>query len=148
MPGVVTGISQNGDIAALEKALRDAGFSLDPIQVIGPDDSEEPLTEVESAQRIDTELMIGGGQGTGVPGISGGHLEFGSPHSPAPVFRNESLWDRLGDFEIPDNEIDNYLEALAAGRTVIAYFAHHTIDKVPKVEELFRANGLAKVKTF
>ena len=147
MPGVVTGISQNGDIAGLEKALKDAGFSLEPIQIVGPDDSEEPLTEVERVQRIDTELMIGGGQGTGVPGLTGGHLEFGSGHSPAPIFRNEALWDRLGDFEIPDSELDNYLEALEAGRSIVAYF-EHTPDKVPKIEELFRANGLAKVKTF
>jgi len=144
---VVTGISQNGDIKALEKALKDAGFSLDPIQIIGPDDSDPNLSEVESRQRIDTELMIGGGQGTGVPGLSGGHLEFGSQHTPAPVFRNEDLSDRLGDFEIPDNELDNYLEALEAGRSIVAYFAH-TEDRVPTVEQLFRANGLAKVKTF
>ena len=54
--------------------------------------------------------------------------------------------DRLGDLEIPDDEVDNYVEALEAGRSVVAYFAKaETIDKV---SEIFHAVGLAKVKTF
>ena len=144
----VTGISQNGDLKALERALAEAGFALDPIQMIGPDDSDINLSDVHPAQRIDTEIMIGGGQGTGVPGVSGGHsfVEHAPPMEQT-YFRNEELWDRLGDFEIPDDEIENYLEALAAGRSVIAYFAH-TQENVPKIEGIFRANGLAKVKTF
>ena len=142
----VTGISQTTDIKGLEKALVDAGFPLDPIQLITPDDSDKNLTDVESQQRIDTRLMLGGGQGTGVPGISGGHSEFEiAPGST--YFRNEELWDRLDDFEIPDDEIENYLEALSAGRSVVAYFAGK-LDNVPKLETLFRSSGLSKVKTF
>jgi hypothetical protein len=144
----VTGISQNGDLKALEKALTDAGFSLESIQLISPNDSDLNLSDVEPMQRIDTDIMIGGGQGTGVPGISGGHsLVESHPHIQQTYFRNEALWDRLGDFEIPDDEIENYLEALAAGRSVVAYFAHKA-ENVPKIEGIFRANGLAKIKTF
>ncbi|MGH7716009.1 MAG: hypothetical protein ACREML_08440, partial [Vulcanimicrobiaceae bacterium] len=62
-------------------------------------------------------------------------------------FRNEELWDRLDDFEIPDDEIENYLEALSAGRSVVAYFAGKP-DNVPKLETLFRSSGLSKIKTF
>src|SRR5579864_4444443 len=99
MPLCVTGISQNGDLKGLEKALADAGFSLDPIQLISPDDSDLNLSDVEPAQRIDTDIMIGGGQGTGVPGITGGHSMVESqPHIQQTYFRNEALWDRLGDF--------------------------------------------------
>ena len=142
----VTGISQTTDIKGLEKALQDAGFPLDPIQLVSPDDSDKHLTDVESDQRIDTRLMLGGGQGTGVPGISGGRSDYDLPgHST--YFRNEELWDRLDDFEIPDDEIENYLEALAAGRSVVAYFAGKP-DNVPKIETLFRSSGLSKVKTF
>ncbi|MGH7660531.1 MAG: hypothetical protein ACRENA_06405 [Vulcanimicrobiaceae bacterium] len=57
------------------------------------------------------------------------------------------MWDRLGDFEIPDDEIENYLEALSAGRSVVAYFAHKQ-ENVSKIEAIFRQSGLAKVKTF
>jgi tRNA A58 N-methylase Trm61 len=61
-------------------------------------------------------------------------------------FRNESLSDRLGDLEIPDSEVENYVEALEAGRHIVAYFAKP--DTLSKVEELFRNSGLAKVKVF
>jgi len=132
---VVTGISQDGDIKALEVALKAAGLKLDPIQLISSDDS----TEGVARRQIGTGLITGGGQGTGVPGLTndGPGLVY---------FRNESLSDRLGDLEIPDSEMDNYVEALEAGRSIVAYFAHE--DTVAKVEEIFRAGGLAKVKTF
>ena len=142
----VTGISQTADIKGLEKALQDAGFPLDPIQLVSPDDSDKNLADIESHQRIDTRLMLGGEQGTGVPGISGGRSDYDLPHETA-FFRNEELWDRLDDFEIPDDEIENYLEALSAGRSVVAYFAGKP-DNVPKIETLFRSSGLSKVKTF
>ena len=147
MPLVVTGIAQNGDISGLEGALRDAGLPLDPIQVIGADESDANLADVDSAQRRDSEIMLGGGQGTGVPGISGGSRDYELPHSQNVYFRNEELWDRLGDLEIPDDEIENYLEALSAGRSVVAYFAGKP-DAVAKVEQIFRSSGLAKVKTY
>jgi len=132
---VVTGISQDGDIKSIEAALTAAGLKLDPIQLIAGDDS----TEGVARRQVGTGLITGGGQGTGVPGINtdGPGLTY---------FRNESLSDRLGDLEIPDSEVDNYVEALEAGRSVVAYFAHE--DTVAKVEEIFRAGGLAKVKTF
>jgi len=143
----VTGISPSGDLKALEKALTDAGFSLESIQLVSPDDSEPNLADIERGQRIDTDLMLGGGQGTGVPGISGGHSTLERQTRVVTYFRNEEMWDRLGDFEIPDDEIENYLEAISEGRSVVAYFAHKP-ENVPQIEQIFRANGIAKVKTF
>jgi len=131
---VVTGISQNGDIKALESALQASGCSLEPIQLISGDDSTMGVARRQIGPRIMT-----GDQGMGVPGInsSGSGLEY---------FRNESLSDRLGDLEIPDSEVDNYVDALEAGRSVVAYFAKP--ETLAKVEEIFRNAGLAKVKTF
>jgi len=43
---VVTGISQDGDTTALEAALVAAGLPLDPIQIIGPDDSTQGAASV------------------------------------------------------------------------------------------------------
>jgi hypothetical protein len=136
---VVTGISQNGDIKGLENALKAAGLSLEPLQLIGPDDS----TQGAARGVINPHYITGGtGQGTGVPGLDrptpGGY--------DTPYFRNESLSDRLDDLEIPDDEVENYLEALEAGRSVVAYFAKP--ETIAQVTELFRAGGLAKVKTF
>lgn len=139
---VVTGISQNGDITALEAALRAAGLPLDPVQLIGPDDSTQGEASVQGI--VDPGYMTGGGQGTGVPGIN--------TNVPTPggygtrFFRNEALSDRLGDLEIPDDEVENYVEALQSGRSVVAYFAKP--DNIAAVEQIFRASTLAKIKVF
>jgi len=139
---VVTGISQNGDTTALEAALKTAGLPLDPIQVIGPDDSTQGAAS--SLGLTNPGLNIGGGQGTGVPGITSAAPAMGGSTR---YFRNEALSDRLGDLEIPDDEMDNYIDALQAGRSVVAYFAKP--DTIGKVEEIFRSTGgLLKVKTF
>ena len=140
---VVTGISQNGDIAALEAALKGAGLPLDSIQLIGPDDSTQGSAS-RSGVLGQGGLMTGAGQGTGVPGItSGGPTAGGFGTS---FFRNETLSDRLGDLEIPDDQVQNYIDALQAGRSVVAYFAKP--DTLAAVEAAFRASGLARVKTF
>jgi len=146
MPLVVTGLSQNGDVTALHKALEEAGLPTDPLQVIGPDASSDETTS--SARVVGAELLTGdepnGGLltssgGTAVPGLS-------VAHQSTEYFRDESLADRLGDLEIPDSELDNYLEALERGRSVVVYFAHAgTIDRV---EELFRAANLGNVRRF
>ncbi len=140
---VVTGISQNGDITALEAALKEAGLPLDPIQLIGPDDSTQG-----SASRGGVlgqgGLMMGGGQGTGVPGITSGVPTTGG--SGVSFFRNETLSDRLGDLEIPDDQVDNYVGALEAGRSVVAYFAKP--ETLALAQAAFQAGGLAKVRVF
>lgn len=144
----VTGISQNHDIKALEKELQAAGFTLDAIQIVSPGDSDQNLVDVAGSVKIDANLDIGNHQGTGVPGITSHGSQLGvRGGGSSSYFRNEELWDRLGDFEIPDDEVDNYIEAIEAGRSVVAYFAGKS-ENVPKLEQLFRASGLAKVKTF
>ncbi len=139
---VVTGISQNGDVSALEAALKAAGLPLDPIQLIGPDDSTQGAAS--SMGLANPGLMTGGGQGTGVPGVTSGVPSAGGYGTR--YFRNESLSDRLGDLEIPDDEVENYVDALQAGRTVVAYFAKP--DTVASVEALFRTSDLVRIKIF
>ena len=139
---VVTGISQSGDTTALEAALKGAGLPLDPIQLIGPDDSTQGAAS--SMGLGNPGLMTGGGQGTGVPGVTSGVPTAGGYGTR--YFRNEALGDRLGDLEIPDDQVENYVDALQAGRSVVAYFAKP--ETVAQVETIFRSSGLAKVKTF
>ena len=141
MGRVVTGISQSGDIAPLEAALKAAGLALEPIQLIGPDDSTQGAAS--SMGLANSGLNLGGGQGTGVPGITNATPIGGSG---ARYFRNEALSDRLGDLEIPDDEVENYVEALSAGRSVVAYFAKP--ENIEQVQAIFRASGLVKIKTF
>ena len=139
---VVTGISQDGDITALEAALKAANLPLDPVQLIGPDDSTQGSASARGI--IGSGGIMGGGGGTGVPGITSGNPTAGG--SGTSFFRNETLSDRLGDLEIPDDQVDNYVDALGMGRSVVAYFAKP--DNLAQVEGIFRASGLARVKTF
>jgi hypothetical protein len=136
---VVTGISPTADLSALEAALRAADLPTDHIQLIEPGEGAAPL-----AHGTVVAPTVGGGieTGTGVPGLTSGNMSVTARE----YFRDETLGDRLGDLEIPDDEIDNYLEALAAGRSIVAYFAKD--DTIDRVEGAFRAAGIAKVKRF
>ena len=131
---VVTGLSQNGDTSVLRAALIAAGLPTDSLVVVGPDESTPSL----SRGLIGSELLTREG-GTNVPGLTGASRgrEF---------FRNESLPDRLGDFEIPDTEVGNYVEALHRGKSVVGYFAHG--DTIDLVEEVFRESDLLNVRRF
>jgi hypothetical protein len=147
VPYVVTGISQDGDTAALEQALKSAGLSLEVFEVLGPDDADTLAT----GGPIDTAIITGGGleTGTGVPGITGGMIP-GVTSSPRGVgigpADGDSVWDRLADLAIPDDEVENYAEALEAGRSIFAY--HGDAKNVTTVEGLFASAGLTKIKTF
>lgn len=146
MPFIVTGISQDGNTSALEAALKTAGLSLDAFDVLGPDDAGVSLSV---SGLIDTGLMTGSGleTGTGVPGLTGSGTP-GISSGPRIVSGSNSgsLWDRLSDMAIPDDEVENYAEALEAGRSIIAY--HGNANNAAKVEGLFRDGGLTKIKTF
>jgi hypothetical protein len=147
VPFVVTGISQDGNTAALEQALKSAGLSLEVLEVLGPDDDDTLAT----GGHIDTAIITGGGleTGTGVPGITGGMIP-GVTSTPRVAgigpADGDSLWSRLADLAIPDDEVENYAEALEAGRSIVAY--HSDAKTVTNVEVLFASAGLAKIKTF
>lgn len=146
MPYVVTGISQDGNTAALEQALKAAGLSLEALEVLGPDDTDEIVT----GSRTDTGIITGGGleTGTGVPGLTGSSpgITTSSRAGGVGLPAGDSLWDRLADLAIPDDEIENYAEALEAGRTIVGF--HGDSRNVSKVEGLFASAGLTKIKTF
>lgn len=148
MPFVVTGISQDGDTSALEKALTAAGLSLDAFEVLGPDDAGSLAGSLAGGGLVDTGILTGGGldTGTGVPGITGSGVPGVTSGPRLNDVDGSSVWDRLADFEIPDDEVENYAEALEAGRSIVAYFAN--AGNVAKVESAFTNAGLAKVKTF
>ena len=131
---VVTGISQTSDISVLHKALEAAGLPTAALQVIGPDDSTGSV-----ARGIAGAELISGSGGTGVPGLGGGHRVRA-------FFRNESASDRLGDLEIPDSEVDNYVEALERGKTIVGYFAHK--DTLDRAAQIFRDASLVNVRIF
>jgi hypothetical protein len=138
---VVTGISSQADLHPLESALTAAGLSLEPLSVVDSDDESLPFTQRSS---LATGSVGPIETGTGVPGLTDSRpvgLTGG-----AAAFGTDTLVARLGELEIPDDELENYLEAIAAGRRVVAYLANAAT--IEQVEGVFRAAGLAKVKRF
>jgi hypothetical protein len=131
---VVVAILRGENASAIETALTGAGLDLVPFQLIGPDESTRGPARTLSG----TNLLTGSGT-VGVPGINADARRI-------ELFRNESLPDRLGDLEIPDSELDNYLEALAAGNSIAAYFAKP--ETVERVVEIFKGAGLARVTRY
>ena len=132
---VVIGLSDTEDTSALLGALKAANLSPEPLQVVELEDSDESV-----AGGIAGAGILTGDPGTAVPGINpmGGGA--------TPFFRNEELFDRLGDFEIPDSETDNYIEALENGKVVMAYFAQP--EQADGVEQAFRSAGLINIRRY
>ena len=138
---MVTGIVPSGEID-VAAALRGAGLSLELLTVITAEDAS--LTDVpETIGRPRSDIMMGTtGTGTGVPGLTSGSRELGARAQPLPAY--ERLLGRLGHLAIPDDEIQNYVEALEAGRTVVGYAA--TSETAERVADVLRGAGVAKVK--
>jgi hypothetical protein len=131
---VVVAILRGEDSTAIEAALAGGGFEVAPLQVVRPD---------ESARGIDLTLdeprLLTSSGSVRVPGIN-------EERSEIELSEAAPLADRLSELDIPDGEIDGYLQALEAGNSIVAYFAKpSTIDRVV---DLFRSAGLARVTRY
>jgi len=134
---VVVGLAQSEDLSAVRSALSQAGLSPDDLESVGPDDAAQNLARGQSASGIITS-----DKGMTVPGISGvgGSGAF---------FYDENLVDRLGDLGIPEKEMDNYLEAIERGKTVVACFVKpDDADIAAKFTAAFTAANLANVRQY
>ncbi|HTU69743.1 MAG TPA: hypothetical protein VMF11_05430 [Candidatus Baltobacteraceae bacterium] len=140
MPAFVTGIAPTQDVGELEKLLGGiAGVDRSKFVVIT---SAEPSDEHDDSflqfAHVDDDALILDGGGTRVPDLethttSLGYL--GHPH----------VVHHVGTLPIPDDEADNYNDAIENGRTVVAY----PVDgNASGVETAFHGAGLAHVKTF
>ena len=88
--------------------------------------------------RGDTAIMTEAG-GVNVPGISADSRYVG-------YFAQPHIIDHLADWPIPEDQIQNYNEAIDAGRAVVTYKAEPS--EAPQVEKAFKDAGLKNVKTF
>jgi rhodanese-related sulfurtransferase len=136
---MVTGIvpSAGIDVAA---ALRSAGLPPEPLVLV----SGEDASLGDALPRPGSDILMGTtGTGTGVPGLTSSTPgALGAPRAPLPA--HERLRERLGELEIPDDEIENYLDALEAGRSVVGYAAAG--ETAERVAAALRAAGVANVK--
>jgi len=149
----VTGIAPTEDVSSLEKILGEMpGVDRAKLTIITKvDRSEEhddsflnfihasPHTSVEVLGTIEDATILTGGGGTGLPGINAalpwqGYLAH--PH----------VVQHVGNLPIPEDEADNYNDAIEDGRVVVAYPCDES--EVAPLEAAFRGAGVKRVKTF
>jgi len=141
VPAFVTGIAPTQDVSELERMLGGiAGFDRTKFVVVTKADrtDEHDDSFLEFAHAASQEHLILDGGGTTVPdmNIHGSELGYlGHPH----------VVQHVGNLPIPEDEADNYNDAIDNGRTVVAYPVE---GDVTASEAAFRAAGLAHVKAF
>ena len=151
----VTGIAPTQDISQLESMLSGIdGIDKSKLTVITKADrtyehdssflnffhATGPAIDGDAAgQMIDGTAIMTGGGGTGVPGIGSSAASMGGMAKAKAI-------QRVGNLPIPEDEADNYNDAIEDGRSVVAYECEG--GQASKVEEAFRNAGLRKVKSF
>lgn len=154
MAGLVIGIYPNSDAKALESALSSQQIDLSKVTVLANDGENtestsltfvDVITDEESNSLADdmtrrTGILPDSG-GTSVPGLGGPQtrLESFEPHV-------QSTRHHLGRYGVPEDEVDNFDEAIGDGRAVVLY-ANAGADE-SKIAAAFKAAGLQNVRSY
>lgn len=153
--GLVIGIFSDSDAKALEDALSAQQIDLSKVKVFAGDgdDSEsstldfiEVFSETESITGLSDDMTRGTGVladsgGTAVPGLTGPDARFKA------FFREEGVSKHyLDGFPVPDDEVENFDDAIADGRAVVLYPDAGADEQ--KVAAAFRAAGLQNVRSY
>lgn len=152
---LVTGIAQTSNPEHLEDALVNENVDADKIAVITKD---EPTDQHQES--VLTFMHVGGDHATTDVQhevIAGGEAiltNFGDPQVPnisadnryIGFFAEPHIIDHLAKYAIPSDEVQNYNDAIEAGRSVVVYKAEP--GEAPAVEQSFKEAGLKNVKTF
>lgn len=154
--GLVIGIYSDSDAKALEEAL--SAQQIDPskvkVFVFDGDDSEgsslsfiEVFTETETVIGLSDDMTRGTGVladsgGTTVPGVTGPktRLDAFSPKE------GGSTKHYLDGFPVPNDEVENFDDAIAEGRAVVLY--PDAGADAPKIAAAFKAAGLQNVRSY
>jgi len=137
----VTGIAPTQDVNELEKMLSSMP-SLDHSKFVvitkadRTDEHDDSFIQFVHAASQDHLLL--NDPGTSVPGIN--------PSAPLNDYLSHPhVIQHVGNLPIPDDEADNYNDAIENGRTVVAY----PVDgDAAAAQSLFHQVGLLHVKTF
>lgn len=152
---LVTGIAQSSNPGHLEDALCKENVDCDKLAVITKDQptdqhQESVLTfmhvgEQHATSDVQHEVIAGGESiltnfgDPQVPNISSDNRYIG-------FFAEPHIIDHLAQYAIPSDQVQNYNDAIEAGRSVVVYKA--APGEAPSVEQTFKDAGLANVKTF
>lgn len=154
---LIVGIFASTDAAALEKALSSVpGLDRNRLRVFMADSGAAPpqdaslqytLLRPDVEEELSPELTHGTGLltdfgGTDVPGITDSREKSLTDFEEEQQFPNY-----LGFLAIPDDEVDNFNEAIAEGRTVVAYSVESEAEAA-EAQRALRAAGLRNVEMF
>lgn len=115
--------------AAPSRAHADAPFDFVHVAVAQNDNS------LSDTMTHGVGIMSDGG-GTGVPGLSGTTTSYSS-------FSSVAADDYLSDLGVPDDEVDNYNDAITSGRCVVVYPIGDAT-----IADALRAAGVLHVRTY
>jgi hypothetical protein len=152
----VTGIAPSSDIAQLETVAKAiAGIDQEKLTILTKSDrtyehessflnfihTTQPYVDSDAVGSLmaNKDSLMTGGTGTSVPGIGGGHTALTSS-------TNDRSPQHVGSLPIPEDEADNYNDAIEDGRAVLAYACDPSQQAA--LEDAFRKAGVNKVKTF
>jgi hypothetical protein len=152
---LVTGIAQSSDPEHLENALPDPPVNPDKVAIITKDSPTDmhhesvltfmhvgqghPTTDVQHEVIAGGEAILTNFGDPQVPNISSDNRYIG-------FFAEPHIIDHLADYAIPQDQVQNYNDAIEAGRSVVLYKAEPA--EAPAVEQQFKDAGLKNVKTF
>ncbi|HEY6325674.1 MAG TPA: hypothetical protein VIW73_04035 [Candidatus Cybelea sp.] len=154
---LIVGIFPSTDAAALEKALSGApGLDRERLRVFmaeseaaAPEGSSLTYTllKPDVEEELSPELTHGTGLltdfgGTDVPGITDSREQSLTDFEGERQFPNY-----LGFLAIPDDEVDNFNEAITEGRSVVAYSVESEGEGA-EAQRALRAAGLRNVERF
>ncbi len=152
---LVTGIAQSSDPEHLESALPNPPVDPDKVAVI----TKDAPSDLHHESML-TFMHVGQGHATSdvqhdvIAGNESILTNFGDPQVPnisadnryVGFFAEPHIIDHLADYSIPQDQVQNYNDAIEAGRSVVVYKAEPT--EAPAVEQTFKDAGLKNVKTF
>jgi hypothetical protein len=152
----VTGIAPTNDIAQLETVANAiAGIDHAKLTILTKSDrtyehessflnfihTTEPYLDSDAVGSLVSrgDSLLTGGTGTGVPGVGGANAQLTTS-------TNDRSPQHVGTLPIPEDEADNYNDAIEDGRAVLAYECDPSQQAT--LEDAFRKAGVNKVKTF
>lgn len=151
--GLVIGIFPDLDAKALEDALTAQQIDTSKIKVVsgGMEEADESglhfidVLVDEDSNSLADDMTRGTGiladSGTSVPGLTSAPARLDSIEA-----REDDTEHYLADYPVPDDEVENFDEAIAEGRAVVLY--QDPGADAQKIAAAFKAAGLHNVRAY
>jgi hypothetical protein len=153
--GLVVGIFATSDPAAIQSALSGAQIDANRVKVIRLASASSPADESSELDFIDVAASMESNslsddmtKGLGIMGDAGGTgVPMGRTSASLGSFNSRGdAQNFLAGFGIPSDEVDNFNDAIEAGRSVVAY--PDAGADAEKIAAAFRTAGLRNVRVY